>query len=80
MWIISQSIQYQKRPSEILFINDEYTSYCFDEACFFIITQEKEGKKAKFEKRKEDVRADRTSVLNRVEELRKNGGMKEVGR
>lgn len=27
---------YNIRPSEVLYIKDEYTAYCFDEACAFI--------------------------------------------
>ena len=32
------------RPSEIMGISDEYTAFCFDEACAFIIQQIKDGK------------------------------------
>lgn len=32
------------RPSELLGIDDEYTAFCFDEACSFIISEIKDGK------------------------------------
>ncbi|MCI0944951.1 hypothetical protein MJU96_000050 [Clostridioides difficile] len=36
-------------PSEILRIKDEYTSFCFDEACMFLVDAIKNDKKLKFE-------------------------------
>lgn len=33
------------RPSEIMDIEDAYTAFCFDEACAFIISQLRDGKK-----------------------------------
>jgi hypothetical protein len=41
---------YNKLPSEILNIEDEYTSYCFDEACLFIRMNLEQGKEIKFKK------------------------------
>lgn len=32
------------RPSELMGIEDNYTAFCFDEACAFIIKQIKDGK------------------------------------
>lgn len=29
-------------------VTDEYTAYCFDEACFYILSMIKEGKKPHF--------------------------------
>lgn len=37
--VIAMSKIYKKRPSEILNIKDEYTSYCFDEACAIILNK-----------------------------------------
>jgi hypothetical protein len=34
---------YNKRPSEIMNIDDDYTAYCFDEACAFITTEIERG-------------------------------------
>lgn len=43
---------YSRRPSEMLNIEDEYTAYCFDEACAEIVlamTDEKNPKEPKFD-------------------------------
>ena len=32
-------VRYQCRPSQLVDIEDAYTSFCFDEACFYIIQQ-----------------------------------------
>ena len=51
---MNQSRRFKKLPSEILRIKDEYTSYCFDEACEYILSQLDEEKKPVFlEDRKE---------------------------
>lgn len=44
---------YHKRPSEIIFLKDEYTSYCFDEACAYIISKMKDGEMPTFSKKEE---------------------------
>lgn len=36
---------YHCRPSEILKIDDEYTAFCFDEACAVIISRIQAGEK-----------------------------------
>ncbi len=41
-------IMYNKMPSEILRIKDEYTSFCFDEACMFLVDAIKNDKKLNF--------------------------------
>lgn len=41
---------YHKRPSEIIFLKDEYTSYCFDEACAYITSRIRDKEKPIFEK------------------------------
>ena len=38
---------YNVRPS-VFFDLDEYTAYCFDEACYYIVTSMKEGKEPMF--------------------------------
>lgn len=37
---------YQKKPSEILAIDDEYTAFCFDEVAFYLYCEatDKEGR------------------------------------
>ena len=37
-------LNYPCRPSELIGIKDDYTAFCFDEACAFIIKQIKDGK------------------------------------
>lgn len=38
--------EYQKRPSEMVGISDEYLAYCFDEVAFYLLAEamDKEGK------------------------------------
>lgn len=38
------TLNYPCRPSEFIGIEDNYTAFCFDEACAFIIKQLKDGK------------------------------------
>lgn len=39
MSVLTMAKEYNKRPSEVIFIDDPYTAYCFDEACSFILEQ-----------------------------------------
>lgn len=39
---------YNCQPSQILRIKDEYTAYCFDEACALIISRIDDGEEPKF--------------------------------
>ena len=39
---------YKCKPSEILHLNDEYTAFCFDEACLYISLQMQRGQKPAF--------------------------------
>lgn len=41
---------YNKLPSELLHIKDEYTAYCFDEACAYILTKMESGEQPSFRK------------------------------
>lgn len=41
---------YNKRPSEIVGIDDTYTAYCLDEACLYISKRLKNGETPKFKK------------------------------
>lgn len=36
--------EFSCRPSEIMGITDNYTAFCFDEACAFIVKQIRDGK------------------------------------
>lgn len=43
--VIMMSREYNCRPSEIIFIDDEYLAYCFDEVAFYLLKMatDKEG-------------------------------------
>ena len=40
--------RYKRLPSELLHISDPYTSYCFDEACAFIMSKLDAGEEMAF--------------------------------
>lgn len=42
--IIEMAKYYQKKPSEIVNIDDEYIAYCFDEVCYFYISEAMDDK------------------------------------
>ena len=44
---------YQERPSNIIGIDDEDTSFCFDEACAYIMSKIDDGEKPKFDGQQE---------------------------
>lgn len=55
--IIAMSEIYKCRPSDIMKIGDEYTAFCFDEACAFIKMMLQDGKKPIYkEERKKKVK------------------------
>ncbi|WP_413927318.1 hypothetical protein [Clostridioides sp. ES-S-0005-03] len=66
-------IMYNKMPSEILRIKDEYTSFCFDEACIFLVDAIKNDKKLKFEDDKNKVveKKDRKTFVQMALEKKK---------
>lgn len=43
------SKRYKQRPSDIIYIHNEYAAYCFDEACIFLLNALESGKELKFE-------------------------------
>jgi len=43
--------RYNKTPSELMSIEDEYTAYCFNEACAVILGNLEAGEEIHFEKR-----------------------------
>lgn len=49
------SKMYSCRPSEILKIEDDYTSFCFDEACAFIMGKLLQGEKPRYREFDEEV-------------------------
>jgi hypothetical protein len=69
--VICMAEQYKKRPSEIVFIDDEeYTAFCFDQVCLYLLnfcTDTKTGeinfKKLKF---KNNQKNNNNDFLNHV--------------
>ncbi|MCQ4921562.1 hypothetical protein NE686_00570 [Tissierella carlieri] len=57
---------YQKRPSEIVNIDDEYIAYCFDEVCYFYVAEamDDEGK-INWNKIKWDKEIEKNSKTNK---------------
>ena len=68
--LLTISNEYKSRPSEIMCIEDEYTAYCFDEACFYILHMIREGKKPKFRKEK-NVKVHYSSFSQLYEDYKK---------
>ena len=58
MSLIQMSQEFNERPSSLLGIEDEYTAYCLDEACAYIISNLREGKKPKFKSKKQKGKKD----------------------
>ncbi len=40
--VVAVSNYFKKRPSEVLGIFDEYTAFCFDEACLYFAVMSRE--------------------------------------
>lgn len=57
--LIQMSKTYNSRPSELIGIEDEYTSYCFDEACCYIVNMINDGKEPQFEVKEEGKKKSR---------------------
>lgn len=64
---------YKVRPSTILNLEDEYTSYCFDEACAIIISKIKDGENPVFKKRDGNIERPH---YNRMSDLYNSMGFK----
>lgn len=48
--VIAMSRLYNCRPSDVINIEDEYTAYCFNEACALIIIRMQNGEKPEYGK------------------------------
>ena len=46
--LIGTALKFGCRPSMLLGVDDEYTSYCLDEACAFIATKMENGDEPTF--------------------------------
>lgn len=74
MRVINQSIKYNKLPSEILRIDDEYIAFCFDEACMYIQAEIEKGNKPKWEDEKLSIEEERSLSFNLAQQLKQKGG------
>lgn len=54
--MLNMARMYRTRPSSILHIEDEYTAYCMDEACTYIIRQLEAGETPVFEHKVSSMR------------------------
>jgi hypothetical protein len=63
---------YNKSPSEILHIDDDYTSFCLDEACALIRNKIDNGEKPKF-RLNETVNNSYSSFSKLYEDVKKRG-------
>lgn len=50
MTLIHLATQNRVRPSELLGIEDDYTAYCLDEACLFMVNMARDGKEPDFDR------------------------------
>ena len=48
--LLAMSKRYNKLPSELMSIEDEYTTYCLNEACALIFSELEAGKEILFKK------------------------------
>lgn len=67
------SKQYATRPSELLGISDDYTAYCFDEACLLINLKLENKEKPHFPKRIENTPRHYSCVSKFYEDILKRG-------
>lgn len=51
MALLAMSQRYRRPPSELLHIDDEYTAYCLDEACAYIMTKMDNGEEPVFKQK-----------------------------
>ena len=54
--ILAMAKKYKQRPSDIIYIRNEYAAYCFDEACIFLLNALESGKELKFENQGDKVK------------------------
>ena len=49
--VIAMAKQYGCRPSTVLGLDDDYTAFCFDEACAYITGQLEKGEQPQFKRK-----------------------------
>ena len=70
MRVINQANRFNKLPSEIARIHNEYEAFCFDEACDYIIRQLEDKKTPKWREEKQSKDNVRAKTLQLAEKLR----------
>lgn len=55
--ILNLAENQNRQPSEIMQIHDEYTAFCFDEACSYIVGKIKKGEQPRYEMKKNKVKS-----------------------
>ena len=82
MRVINQALKFNKLPSEIARIHQEYEAFCFDEACEYIIKQLEDKNNQLVDLKlkcdcatleKENTARENLSSLQKINELNKNG-------
>ena len=74
MRIINQALKFNRLPSEILRIDNEYKAFCFDEACLYIINQLENKKKPHFKDEKVDNDKDKYYLNDFLRKQAMKGG------
>lgn len=46
--VLSIANLYNCRPSDVMGVDDQYTAYCFDSACAYIVTKLEAGEEPQF--------------------------------
>ena len=70
MRVINQANRFNKLPSEIARIHNEYEAFCFDEACDYIIRQLEDKKTPKWREERQSKDNVRAKTLQLAEKLR----------
>ena len=71
MRVINQANRFNKLPSEIARIYNEYEAFCFDEACDYIIRQLEDKKTPRWREDRQSKKDVRSNNLQLAEKLRK---------
>lgn len=54
--VIATARKFKKLPSEVICCEDEYTAYCFDEACSYILSRIEQGEEPRFSVRRKSFK------------------------
>ncbi|MCE9677209.1 MULTISPECIES: hypothetical protein [Paraclostridium] len=71
--VINQSKKFNRLPSEIIGLDDDYVAFCFDEACMYILNEYEQGNEAEFNEDAMTVEECRSQAFNLAEQLKMKG-------